>query len=83
MPQNIFKIYDGRTNFWQWDTKQKLIVLDDSITEVHFSNRNMEHSKRRPVYKDNDGIGYDVELSAEPDATGNTHYEYIKSQEAA
>ena len=55
MPQNIFKIYDGRTNFWQWDTKQKLIVLDDRITEVRFSNRNMEHSKRRPVYTDNDG----------------------------
>lgn len=55
MPQNIFKIYDGRTNFWQWDTKQKLIVLDDRITEVRFSNRNMEHSKRRPVYTDKDG----------------------------
>lgn len=53
--QNIFKIYDGRTNFWQWDTKQKLIVLDDRITEVRFSNRNMEHSKRRPVYTDKDG----------------------------
>jgi hypothetical protein len=56
MPQNIFKIYDGRTNFWQWDTKQKLIVLDDRITEVRFSNRNMEHSKRRPVYTDQDGL---------------------------
>ena len=56
MPQNIFKIYDGRTNFWQWDTKQKLIVLDNRITEVRFSNRNMEHSKRRIVYTDNDGI---------------------------
>ena len=56
MPQNIFKIYDGRTSFWQWDTKQKLIVLDDSITEVRFSNRNMEHSKRRPVYTDKDGV---------------------------
>ena len=55
MPQNIFKIYDGRTNFWQWDTKQKLIVLDDRITEVRFSNRNMEHSKRRIVYTDKDG----------------------------
>ena len=54
MPQNIFKIFDGRTNFWQWDTKQKLIVLDDRITEVRFSNRNMEHSKRRIVYTDND-----------------------------
>ena len=56
MPQNIFKIYDGRTNFWQWDTKQKLIVLDERITEVRFSNRNMEHSKRRPVYADKDGV---------------------------
>lgn len=56
MPQNIFKIYDGRTNFWQWDTKQKLIVLDERITEVRFSNRNMEHSKRRPVYTDKDGL---------------------------
>lgn len=56
MPQNIFKIYGGRTSFWQWDTKQKLIVLDDSITEVRFSNRNMEHSKRRIVYADNNGV---------------------------
>ena len=56
MPQNVFKIYDGRTNFWQWDTRQKLIVLDDSITEVRFSNRDMEHSKRRPVYTDKDGL---------------------------
>ena len=54
--QNIFKIYDGRTNFWQWDTKQKLIFLYDRVTEVRFSNRNMEHSKRRPVYTDNDGV---------------------------
>jgi hypothetical protein len=56
VPQNIFKIYDGRTNFWQWDTKQKLIVLDNRITEVRFSNRNMEHSKRRIVYTDKNGV---------------------------
>ena len=56
MPQNIFKIYDGRTSFWQWDTKQKLIVLDSRITEVRFSNRDMEHSKRRPVHTDNNGV---------------------------
>jgi hypothetical protein len=56
VPQNIFKIHDGRTNFWQWDTKQKLIVLDERVTEVRFSNRNMEHSKRRPVYSNNDGV---------------------------
>lgn len=56
MPKNIFKIYDGRTNFWQWDTGQKLIVLDESVTEVHFSNRNMEHSKKRNVYTNKDGV---------------------------
>ena len=56
MSQNIFKIYDGRTNFWQWDTKQKLIILDERITEVRFSHRNMDHSKRRPVYTDNNGL---------------------------
>lgn len=51
MSQNIFKIYDGRTNFWQWDTGQKLIVLDDTVTEVHFSNRDMNHSIQRNVYE--------------------------------
>ena len=56
MPQNIFKIYDGRTNFWQWDRKQKLIVLDDTVTQVHFSNRNMTHSVKRDVYVDKAGL---------------------------
>lgn len=51
MPTQMFKIYDGRTNFWQWDTNQKLIVLDNSITEVHFSNRDMSHSITKYVYE--------------------------------
>ena len=55
MSQNIFKIYDGRTNFWQWDTGQKLIVLNEDVTEVHFSNRDMEHSQKRTVYTDKSG----------------------------
>ena len=55
MPQNIFKIYNGRTNFWQWETHQKLIVLDDSITEVNFSNRDMNHSITKDVYE-KDGL---------------------------
>ena len=50
MPQNIFKIFDGRTNFWQWDRRQKLIVLNPEVTQVHFSNRNMTHSVKRDVY---------------------------------
>lgn len=35
----MFKIYDGREQFYQWDLDRKLIVEDASVTEVHFCNR--------------------------------------------
>lgn len=35
----MFKIYDGRNQFYQWDIDRKLIVEDAEITEVHFCNR--------------------------------------------
>lgn len=35
----MFKIYDGREKFYQWDLDRKLIVEDPSVTEVHFTNR--------------------------------------------
>lgn len=34
----LFKIYDGRAFFYQWDVNQKLIIDNDKITQVHFSN---------------------------------------------
>ena len=58
MPQNIFKIYGGRTHFQQWDRGQKLIVLDDTIDEVHFSNKDMNHSISREVLTDITGTRY-------------------------
>lgn len=56
MPQNLFKIYDGRTNFWQWDTGQKLIVLDDTVDQVHFSTKDMTHALVTEVRTNDDGI---------------------------
>ena len=35
----MFKIYDGREYFYQWDLDRKLVVEDPEITEVHFCNR--------------------------------------------
>ena len=35
----MFKIYDGRDKFYQWDIDRKLIVADAAITQVHFCNR--------------------------------------------
>lgn len=35
----MFKIYDGREKFYQWDLDRRLVVEDPSVTEVHFCNR--------------------------------------------
>ena len=35
----MFKIQDGREQFYQWDIDRKLIVSDSGITQVHFCNR--------------------------------------------
>lgn len=44
----IFSIYGGRTAFWQWDLGQRLIVSDDTCSEVHFDNGTTE---KAPVCK--------------------------------
>lgn len=46
----MFKIYDGRDHFYQWDINQKLIVSDKTIDEVHFCNRMGSCSFVREVY---------------------------------
>ena len=51
----MFSIYDGRQKFYQWDLDRKLIVDDNTISEVHFCNRTDECSLVCEVY-DLDGL---------------------------
>lgn len=48
----MFKIYDGREEFYQWDSNQKLIIEDPSINEVHFCNRTDDCSLVCEVYEE-------------------------------
>lgn len=56
----MFKIYDGRTHFWQWDSDCKLVFEDSSITQVHFCNRTDECSLVCDVYEENGQFLVDV-----------------------
>ena len=46
----MFRIYDGRDCFYQWDIDRKIIVEDSSITQVHFCNRTDDCSLICEVY---------------------------------
>lgn len=40
---------DGRTELWQWDTGRKIVVDDNSVSEVHYSKYSSTQAITRPV----------------------------------
>lgn len=46
----MFKIFDGRSKFYQWDQDRMLIVNDPTITEVHFANCLCPSARKCVVY---------------------------------
>lgn len=50
----MFKIFDRRGMFYQWDLDRKLIVLDNSISMVHFSNGLSDTTLDCETYRDGD-----------------------------
>ena len=47
----MFKILDGREEFYQWDVDRKLIISDTTVDEVHFCNRTDDCSLVVKVYE--------------------------------
>lgn len=56
----MFKIYDGRTEFWQWDLNQKLIVdyrpKGNNPLEIHYDNGTTENALVVETKIDEQGI---------------------------
>lgn len=48
----MFTILDGRKHFFQWDLNRKIIVADETVTEVHFCNRTDDCALVCKVYLD-------------------------------
>ena len=51
----MFKIYDGRDKFYQWDLDRQLVIDDPTVTQVHFCNRTDDFSLVCEVYQQ-DGL---------------------------
>jgi hypothetical protein len=49
----LFKIEDGREQFYQWDIDRRLIISDAAISQVHFCNRTDECSLVCETYVEN------------------------------
>lgn len=56
----MFNIENGREHFYQWDSNQRLIISDNTITEVHYCNRTDDCSLVVNTYTENGLLLADV-----------------------
>lgn len=75
----MFRIYNGRDEFWQWDLNQKLIVDDNTCCEVHFCNSVTGEVPPRPVREEGDVRVVDVPNELLQSNRPITAYVYVKN----
>ena len=69
---------EGDENVWVFDilmrdgVAKRIVVPDGKVSEVGAI-----------TYKDDELVGYELTITALPDSSGNTHYEYIKKVSGA
>lgn len=56
----MFKIYDGRDKFYQWDLDRQLVIENPEIKQVHFCNRTSDCSLVVETYELNGLLVADV-----------------------
>ena len=72
----IFSLQDGK-HFYQWDRERVLLVLDDEVTQVHFTNDTVTRAIVKDVYI-TDGLRVvDVPTVLLQNACNLTAYAYI------
>ena len=82
MPQNILKIYNGRSSFWQWDVNQKLTASWLQVGDkIHITNGQQKEAPVLQAYKFEGTVVVDVPNIMLQEALPISAYRYIEEDE--
>ena len=84
MPQNIFKILDGRGSFWQWDVNQRITADWLKVGDIiHVTNDKQPTAPMLKAYDFNGTVVVDVPNILLQDTLPISAYRYIEDGDAA